>query len=186
MLKELVAAPLRERLVLDESGCDKTELVSEICELGLSCHIRIRKGSVDTCQILVIRKIPLPAGIFFKDSSLKLRVIESLVLRNGCPRLLRSTVHIPQKYATLLRVGETARIGKIFELDEEVKNSPVRPENEDASLDVGPGISPKARGSASMASAVEGGWDGVELTEDGANRGDGESEVPKNGTEIDE
>ena len=62
----------------------------------------------------------------------------------------------------------------------------MRPENEDASLDVGPGISPKARGSASMASAVQGGWDGVELTEDGANRGDGESEVPKNGTEIDE
>ena len=41
-------------LVLDEPGCDKTELASEICELSLGCHIRIRKGNDDTRQIPVI------------------------------------------------------------------------------------------------------------------------------------
>ena len=41
-------------LVLDEPGCDRTELANEICELSLGCHTRIHKGNDDTCQIPVI------------------------------------------------------------------------------------------------------------------------------------
>ena len=51
--KGLVAVSLRERLVLDEPGCDRTELAAKINELGLGCHIRIRK-KMTICKIPVI------------------------------------------------------------------------------------------------------------------------------------